>query len=140
MTCNLRCSALQCSTWRQLSGVLNSLVVSIQLKPYGKAYDSLTFSGFSLRQVCVYDMSLPRPYGKRRLQVRVSRFHEKFPYISIVPLRFSGGYVSLLGSMLLGTSGHLVKPCETDPIGQLLVTGHKSDLKFPDVPSSKSFS
>ena len=33
----------------QVSGVLNSLVVSIQeFKPYGKAYDSLTFSRFSL--------------------------------------------------------------------------------------------
>ena len=28
----------------------------------------LRFPGFSLRQVCVYDMSLRRPYGKRRLQ------------------------------------------------------------------------
>ena len=35
-----------------------------------------------------------------------------------MPLRFSGGYVSLLGNVLLGTSGHLVKSSETDPMGQ----------------------
>ena len=28
------------------------------------------------------------------------------------------GYVSLLGSILLGVSGHFVKPCETAPMGQ----------------------
>ena len=45
----------------------------------------------------------------------------EIPYKSIVALRFSGGYISLLGSILLGTSGHLVKPCETDPMqGSLL--------------------
>ena len=38
--------------------------------------------------------------------------------MSIVLLRFSGGYVLPLGSMLLGTSGDLVKSCETDPMGQ----------------------
>ena len=36
-------------TATQVSGVLNSLVVSIQeFKPYGKVYDSLTFPRFSL--------------------------------------------------------------------------------------------
>ena len=67
----------------------------------------LHFSGFSLRQVCIYDMSLRRPSGKRRLQSKLSTFHIEFPYKSVVALRFCGGYVSLLGIMPLGTSGHL---------------------------------
>ena len=47
-------------------------------------------------------------------------------------LRFSGGYISLLGSILLGTSGHLVKPCETDPMcqGSLLAVLAYGGLTF----------
>ena len=56
----------------------------------------------------------------------------EIPYKSIVALRFSGGYISLLGSILLGTSGHLVKPCETDPMcqGSLLAVLAYGGLTF----------
>ena len=56
----------------------------------------------------------------------------EIPYKSIVALRFSGGYISLLVSILLGTSGHLVKPCETDPMcqGSLLAVLAYGGLTF----------
>ena len=82
---------------------------------------SLRFAYVS--QVLAYDryVSMIWAYGdltaKEGCKLDYLDFIE-FPQISIVPLRFSGGYVLLLGSMLLGTSGHLVKSCETDPMGQ----------------------
>ena len=80
---------------------------------------SLRFAYVS--QVLAYDryVSMIWAYGDLTAKKVASKLNfNEIPYKSIVALRFSGGYVSLLGSILLGPSGHLVKPCETDPMGQ----------------------